>query len=277
MLDSKLGSGPGFLFLSVLSAFVVAGSPHVWAQGGREHDLAPVITRSAQEKVDASVAKALPWIASKQEKDGSFQAPPQGQPGITSPCVMAFLSAGHLPGQGPFGQLLNRAIAFTISCQRTDGLFTHIRKLEPVIVGNNAAYAASYNHAITGLALSEVYGMGSSHIDRPLSKNIARAVHLTRSMQDWSKRRAYEESGWHYWVHPHADIDADLSVASCHLLFLRSAKNAGFDVSSERIDRAMQFVIKCFDRSDGSFVYHPHQSGKAYASHDGRGNTRPGA
>ena len=41
-------------------------------------------------------------------------------------------------------------------------------------------------------------------------------------------------------------MDSDLSVSGWHLMFLRSAKNAGFDVPQEPIERAVRFVRNCY-------------------------------
>src|SRR2546423_15720322 len=56
------------------------------------------------QQVEKSVDRGLAWIASQQAADGSFLTLPQGQPAVTSFCVMAFLSRGHQPGVGPYGQ-----------------------------------------------------------------------------------------------------------------------------------------------------------------------------
>ena len=40
-------------------------------------------------------------------------------------------------------------------------------------------------------------------------------------------------------------------------MFLRSAKNAGFDVPAENIGRAVAFVERCFDEEQGVFLYNP--------------------
>ena len=40
-------------------------------------------------------------------------------------------------------------------------------------------------------------------------------------------------------------------------MFLRSAKNAGFDVPAENIGRAVAFVERCFDEEQGVFFYNP--------------------
>ena len=47
----------------------------------------------------------------------------------------------------------------------------------------------------------------------------------------------------------------DLSVTSWMLMFMRSAKNAGFKVSAKDVDAALAFVIRVFDRTQGAFRY----------------------
>ena len=38
-------------------------------------------------------------------------------------------------------------------------------------------------------------------------------------------------------------------------MFLRSARNAGFEVPAERVDDAVAFVKRSFDQREGIFVY----------------------
>ena len=83
--------------------------------------------------------------------------PVAGQPAVTSLSVMAFLSRGHQPGNGPYGDRLNRAIDFVLSCQLPNGLIS-LQTNDPSDPLETAQYAAVYNHAISGLMLGEVYG-----------------------------------------------------------------------------------------------------------------------
>ena len=64
---------------------------------------AAVLTRQEWKEVDQSVEKALAWLLEQQAPDGSFPTLQHGQPGVTSLCTMAFLSQGHLPGEGKYG------------------------------------------------------------------------------------------------------------------------------------------------------------------------------
>jgi hypothetical protein len=82
-------------------------------------------------------------------------------------------------------------------------------------------------------------------------------------MQKWPKRREVDRGGWRY-LNVTAEIsealDSDLSVTGWQLMFLRSAKNAGFDVPQEPIDEAIGFVRRCFIPKYGSFLLFTSES-----------------
>jgi len=115
-----------------------------------------------------------------------------------------------------------------------------------------------YNHGIAGVMLCEVYGMVGAGVDRRMSKAIERALAFTAAHQDRPRRHAIDRGGWRY-LRPEPYVDADLSITSWQLMFYRSARNAGFDVPSERIDRALRFVVGCFEPGEGRFDYHPRK------------------
>ena len=52
-------------------------------------------------------------------------------------------------------------------------------------------------------------------------------------MQLWPKDSPADRGGWRY-IHDLDDVDSDLSVTGWQLMFLRSARNAGFEVPNER-------------------------------------------
>src|SRR5687767_6007432 len=56
-----------------------------------------VLSAEQQERVDESVERALEWMVTQQQDDGSFLTLQRGQPGVTCLCVMAFMAHGHLP------------------------------------------------------------------------------------------------------------------------------------------------------------------------------------
>jgi hypothetical protein len=212
-----------------------------------------ILGEAGWRNVEHSVEKGLDYLAAQQRADGSFEAPPTGQPGITSLCVLAFLSRGHLREQGPYGRRLTKAIDFVLSCQRKDGLLSYVEP-EPQHVHDGASHAGNYNHAIAGLMLGEVYGMCRGDQHERIKKSIERGIVFMRSQQLKPKRQAIDKGGVRY-IRPRTTIDADLSVTSWQLTFMRSARNAEFDVPKEYVDDAMQFVRGCYDTRIKTFIY----------------------
>ena len=210
-----------------------------------------VLSVEEWERVDDSVDRALEWLADQQQRDGSFPTLPTGQPGVTSLAVTAFLSAGHLPGEGIYGEQLNRAIDFALDCQREDGLFSQLQ-VNAVYQHNGASHAAHYNHAITGVMLGEVYGMCHGERQQKVRSAIERALVYMRDMQNKPKADGAEQGGWRYYS---SQNQSDLSVTAWQIMFMRSAKNAQFDVPAEHVDEATAYVKRCFDPAQKTFLY----------------------
>lgn len=156
--------------------------------------LAEVLSTDKWKLLEGSVDRALAWIATQQAANGSFPTQPAGQPAITSFCVLAFLSRGHQPGIGPYGQQLNRAIDFVSSCQKPDGLFSYVT---PGIYHQDKApsHTAAYNHAIAGLMLGEVYGHVTGQRAKSVKQAIEKALKFTRELQVRPKN-SLDKGGW---------------------------------------------------------------------------------
>jgi hypothetical protein len=95
------------------------------AKPGDSKQLSSAVSPEKWQRVEKSVDRALTWLASREATNGEFPTYPSGQPAVTSLCTMAFLSRGHQPGNGAYGQGINKAIDFVLSCQRNDGLFSY--------------------------------------------------------------------------------------------------------------------------------------------------------
>src|SRR5262245_33073127 len=133
--------------------------------------LTSAVSAAKWQEVEKSVDRALTWMASQQAADGSFRTLPSGQPGITSLAAMAFLSRGHQPGPGAYGERLNRAIDFVLSCQMSNGLITLLPP-GPVHEDKQPSHNAVYNHVISGLLLGEIYGQ----VNGQRAKNVKQAI-----------------------------------------------------------------------------------------------------
>jgi hypothetical protein len=216
-----------------------------------------VLSAAQWRQVDAAVARGLEWLASQQQPDGSFITMETGQPGVTSLCMLAFISHGYVPGDGPYGKRLERAADYVLSCQKENGLISlhgpdgeHITRQVSHEIGGSACY----NHGISSLVLSEIYGMSPPGRARPLQTAINNALKATLEMQHWPKDVPTDRGGWRY-IDDLDSTDSDLSVTGWQLMFLRSAQNAGFNVPKERIEEAVAYVRRCYDAREGIFVY----------------------
>jgi len=214
--------------------------------------LAAVLSPAKWQQVENAVDRALAWMASKQAADGSFATLPAGQPGVTSLATMAFLSRGHQPGLGPYGQRIGRAIDFVLSCQKANGLIS-LQKNDPRDEQETATYAAVYNHAISGLMLGEAYGQVTGQRAKAAKQAIERALKFSRELQ-LRPKPLLEKGGWRYTKVSDTG-ESDLSVTGWQLMFMRSAKNAEFEVPQAYADEAIAYVRRCWDERSGIFYY----------------------
>jgi hypothetical protein len=132
-------------------------------------------------------------------------------------------------------------------------LFYHL-PIAPGYGQFDGSHTAIYNHAIAGLMLAEVYGMTDDDQQPRLREAIVKALKYTRERQIAPKRKDVDKGGWRY-VRQYASNDSDLSVTSWQLMFLRSAKNAEFDVPQQFINEAMEYVRGSFDDMQSTFIY----------------------
>ncbi|MFO0967472.1 MAG: prenyltransferase/squalene oxidase repeat-containing protein [Gemmataceae bacterium] len=190
-----------------------------------------------------SVDRALAFLQNMQEKDGSWRmagvAGP-GHPAITSLAILAFLSAGHVPGEGPYGDTVEKGVRWVLSSQNPEGMFAR-------------DYGSDlYNQGICTLMLAEVVGMTDAKLAKEIRPKLVKAVHILLKAQRLGP--SIYRGGWRYMI---TGDDADLSVTGWQLMALRAARNVGCDVPGERIDLAVDFVLRCREAPTGAFCYQP--------------------
>ena len=178
----------------------------------------------------AAVERGLAWLATRQAADGSFGTGRTGGTAITALSAIALMSAGHLPGRGRYGDVVQRAVDNVVAQAQPSGLLCP-----------PDASGVMYHHGFAALLLGEVYGMtGDERIKEPLR----RAIRLIEQSQN-------PEGGWRYQPVP---VDADVSVTICQVMALRAARDAGIKVEKQVIDDAVEYVRKC-QNPDGGFNY----------------------
>jgi len=207
--------------------------------------------------------RGLQYLAEQQQADGSWTADvgykleegyrvwnrDAAHVGVTALAGMAFLSGGHVPGRGKYGDVVDKTVDYLLKQVHQDGYIT-------------SNETRMYSHAFSTLFLAEVYGMTQRDDLRPA---LQKAVDLIVASQN-------DQGGWRY--QPHV-ADADMSVAACQVLALRSARNIGIQVPVSTIDEAVSYVRKSAVREDdpdwsihmqakpGDFRYQPDLQSRA--------------
>src|SRR6476660_8763445 len=84
-----------------------------------------------REAFEVAIDNALEYLAKAQNPDGSwnsgrdfgggFQGGANRDPAISALCVMAFLSAGHVPGEGKYGPVVEKGVRFVCGSQQQNG------------------------------------------------------------------------------------------------------------------------------------------------------------
>jgi hypothetical protein len=191
-----------------------------------------------KDRISESVDRGLAFLVTQQEADGAWLLRSAKHPAVTSIAVMAFLSAGHVPGEGPYQANVEKGIRWVLDQQKPSGLFC------------TESWEDMYQHGISTLMLCEVASMSDAKTARELKPKLEKAVKLI--LQAQRTERNLHRGGWRYKVD---GVDADMSVTGWQILALRAARNLGCDVPAERIDLAMQYVLSCHDSKSGGFCY----------------------
>lgn len=215
--------------------------PASWSVGGYFSKAArgeePLPEPAAEDyltpKTLEAIDKGLRFLAGRQQEDGAFGSGGYSRSvGVCALAGMAFLSAGSMPGRGPYGRQIDKIIDILLEHTEASGFIT---------VAGVPTHGPMYGHGFATLFLAECYGM-TRRTD--LRQKLSKAVELIVSTQN-------AEGGWRY--QPQRD-EADLSVTICQVMALRAARNAGLHVPSETIARCVEYVKRC-QLPDGGFVY----------------------
>ncbi len=179
-----------------------------------------------------ATAKALEWLATQQNADGSWgDGKYPHNTAVTSFTLLSFLSQGHVPSQGLYGPEVAKGARFLIASSRaSDGYLVGAR-------GGNM-----YAHGMSTLALAELWGMtGNEEIKSVLEKAV-----------DLIVRCQAKEGGWRYDPSPSG---SDISVTIMQVMALRAAKNSGLHVPDSTIAQALEYIGKCYDTKSGGYTY----------------------
>lgn len=223
------------------SGLAVAVAMALFVAHARADEGSPALAKY-DKTIDDSTDKALKFLAAKQQPTGEFESNMRGNTAVTSLCVMAFLAKGHLPGQGPYGQVILKGVDFVLASAGDSG----------EVAGKNFGNGMMYAHSIATLMLSEVSGMVDKPRQAKIDTILPKALQVILTAQRLTKP-PNQQGGWRYTP---SSGDSDLSCSGWALMSLRSARNSGAGIPKQAIDEAIKFVTNCRHVS-GGFCYQP--------------------
>lgn len=197
-------------------------------------------------KAQEVIAKAITYLRSTQNKDGSWT--PQPGPAVTAMVVQGMLSR---PDISPADPAMQKAVDFILTKAKDDG-------------GIHDGFLENYNTAITLSALANVTGRADAAVA------VAKAQHYLRALQ-WSDQKLPDSDktvdtshpfygGAGYGQHGRPDM-------SNTQFMLEGLHESGLDCNDPAFQRAILFISRCQASdtnkspirqklsSDGGFIY----------------------
>jgi len=210
---------------------------------GGEAEMRELPRGLSQGKLDESVDRGLTYIATNQNRDGSWGGGAGSYSrdvGITGLCCLALMANGNVPGRGKYGKNVDDGVRFIL--RNTNEHTGYI----------DSQQSRMYGHGFATLCLAEAYGMSPNP---EIESKLRLAIRLI-------VRTQHPDGGWRYEPVPMGD--SDLSVTVCQIQALRAARNAGVKVPKETVDRAIKFVKESAEPT-GQFSYMLRSGGGSYA------------
>ncbi len=175
---------------------------------------------------DAALEKGIKWLAATQGPQGNWDS---NDLGLVSMGVLAFMSAGHTPGHGRYGENVEKALNYVLKNAKPSGLLNISNPQRDM-----------YNHGLSTFVLGQAYGMTT---DQQIGPVLDRALKLIAYTQ-------CEDGGWDYQAR-RQKRGHDLSLVVMQAKALRSAVDSGLEVSPEVINLALKSVREHYRAASG--------------------------
>jgi len=196
---------------------------------------------------EAALRRGLKWLKENQGPEGNWTSNDLGLVGMGS---LAFLSAGHMPGRGPYGKEAERAVDYMVRNAQPSGLLNISHQSRDM-----------YNHGLSTFVLGQAYGMTG---DRRVGQTLDRALKLIVQTQ-------CDDGGWGYEAHAQPN-GHDLSLAVMQAKALRSATDSGLEIPPEVIQLAIKDVRNHYRPKHGDISTEARQrSGPGSFTYSGGG------
>lgn len=180
-------------------------------------------------EAELALDRGLAWLAANQGPEGNWDSQDLG---LVSMGALAFMSAGHAPGRGRYGDVVQRAIDYVVNNAKPSGLLNVSHSQRDM-----------YNHGLATFVLGQAHGMTTTS-DRRLHVVLDRALRLIANTQA-------EDGGWDYRAVRLAR-GHDLSLAVMQAKALRSAMDSGLDAPPEVIRLAISSVRDHYTPQNGN-------------------------
>jgi len=166
---------------------------------------------------EKAVELGLAWLAKNQGEAGNWQSKDLG---LVALGALAFLSDGHAPGRGKYGESVRRALDYILANAKPSGL-----------LNISSSGRDMYNHGLSLFVLTQAYGLTS---DRRMGKVLDRGLKLITDIQS-------DDGGWDYKA-VRQTRGHDLSIAVMQAKALRGATDIGLEIPPQTIELAIQYV-----------------------------------
>ena len=187
---------------------------------------------------EAAVARALRWLAKKQQRDGrwSLDGGTRSDSAATSLALMPFLGAGQTHLVGRYQNTVSGGLKWLVENQKSDG---DMRT-------NSSGNAGMYAHGQSAIVLCEAFMLtGDEKLREPAQKAI-----------DFIVKAQYRDGGWRYAPYREdSRARGDTSVVGWQLMALQSARAAKLEVPSTTFERAGQFLDTVQSHDGSRYAY----------------------
>ena len=202
--------------------------------------------REQDPAVRAAIERGLAYLSAQQASSSDGSLPSVGRTGarlaVTSLGALAWMAGGSVPGRGPHGREVGRAVDYLAARVERD---PSSRSLG-YIADPGDPHSRMHGHGFATLALAEAYA---------ISPRAARGARVTEALE--LALRCIEgsqsvEGGWDY--KPVRGLEHEGSITICLVQAMRSAKSAGLRVDPQVIRKAEDYVHRS-QADNGGFRY----------------------
>jgi len=208
---------------------------------------------ATEEEVREALIKALDYLASTQQKDGSWDDYEQAYTGLA---IMAFLGS-KCTGKD-YSANIKKALGFLKSEFRPRSKYPEGSE-DADKYGGTFGTTQMYQHAIATLGLVEALADLKDESLEPMAREAVELIirsqnteHKPATLRGPVKPDSQYYGGWRYSPN---STDSDISLTGWQILALKAAANAGFVIPDHVFPAAARFVRSLFGKKDGSFRY----------------------